>query len=39
MPSCPIAMPSDTAIVVNSSGTAPPWRTPSFASAASLSRW
>ena len=24
MPSCPIAMPSDTAIVVNSSGTAPP---------------
>ena len=39
MPSWPIAMPSDTAIVVNSIGTASPCRTPSFASAASLSRW
>jgi hypothetical protein len=39
IPSCPIAMPSETAIVVNSIGTAPPCRTPSFASAASLSRW
>ena len=39
MPSWPIAMPSETAIVVNSIGTAPPCRTPSFASAASLSRW
>ena len=39
IPSCPIAMPSDTAIVVNSIGTASPWRTPSFASAASLPRW
>ena len=39
IPSCPIAMPSETAIVVNSIGTASPWRTPSFASAASLPRW
>ncbi len=39
IPSWPIAMPSEIAIVVNSIGTAPPWRTPSFASAASLSRW
>ena len=39
IPSWPIAIPSETAIVVNSIGTAPPWRTPSFASAASLSRW
>jgi len=39
IPSCPIAIPSETAIVVNSSGTQPAWRTPSFASAASLSRW
>ena len=39
MPSCPIAMPSETAMVVNSIGTAAPWRTPSLASAASLSRW
>ncbi len=38
MPSWPIAMPSETAIVVNSMGTEPPWRTPSFAMAASLSR-
>ena len=35
MPSVPIEMPSDTAIVPNSSGTAPAWRTPSFAAAAS----
>ena len=29
----------ETAIGVNSIGTASPWRTPSLASAASLSRW
>ena len=39
MPSWPIAMASEIAIVVNSIGTAPPWRTPSFESAASLPRW
>ena len=35
MPSVPIEIPSDTAIVPNSSGTAPACRTPSFAAVAS----
>ncbi len=35
MPSVPMEMPSETAMVPNSSGTAPAWRTPSFAAAAS----
>ena len=35
MPSLPIEMPSETAIVPNSSGTAPACRTPSLAAAAS----
>src|SRR5450755_139855 len=35
MPSVPIEIPSDTAIVPNSNGTAPACRTPSFAAAAS----
>ena len=39
MPSWPMAMPSETAIVVNSTGTAPAARTPSFAVFASRSRW
>ena len=39
MPSWPMAMPSLTAMVPNSMGTAPPWRTPSLASAASFPRW
>ncbi len=34
MPSVPMEMPSETAIVPNSSGTAPAWRMPSFAAAA-----
>ncbi len=33
MPSVPMEMPSDTAIVPNSIGTAPAWRTPSLAAA------
>ena len=39
IPSCPIAIPSEIAIVPNSTGTEPPWRTPSFARAASFPRW
>ena len=39
MPSVPIEMPSDTAIVPNSSGTAPACRTPSLAAAARPLRW
>jgi hypothetical protein len=39
MPSCPMAMPSDTAMVVNSMGTPSAARTPSFAFAASRFRW
>jgi hypothetical protein len=35
MPSVPIEIPSDTAMVPNSNGTAPPCRTPSLAAAAS----
>ena len=38
IPSWPIAIASEIAIVVNSTGTAPPERTPSFARAASLPR-
>src|SRR5690348_12723391 len=36
MPSCPIAMPSDTAIVVNSLGVLPELFTPSFALEANM---
>ncbi len=39
MPSVPMEMPSETAMVPNSSGTAPPWRMPSFAAAARPLRW
>ncbi len=39
MPSVPMEMPSETAMVPNSSGTAPAWRTPSLAAAASPFRW
>ena len=39
MPSCPIEMPSDTAIVVYSTGTAPASRAPTFAAAARRFRW
>jgi hypothetical protein len=39
MPSVPIEMPSETAIVVNSIGNAPASRAPSFAAAASRLRW
>src|SRR5215218_8118400 len=39
MPSWPMAMASETAMVLNSSGTAPASRTPDLAASASLSRW
>ena len=37
MPSCPMEMPSDTAMVTNSSGNPPAARTPSLARLASRS--
>src|SRR6266540_5662238 len=39
MPSWPMAMASETAMVPNSSGTPPARRTPALAASASLSRW
>ena len=39
MPSVPMEMPSETAMVPNSSGTAPACRTPSLAAAARPLRW
>lgn len=38
MPSCPMAMPSQTAIVLNSKGVPPAAVTPSFAASASCLR-
>ena len=39
MPVWPIAMPSQMAIVLNSKGTPPAWRTASFTVFETLSRW
>jgi len=39
MPACPIAMPSHTAIVLNSKGVAPAFLTAFFTVCATLSRW
>ena len=39
MPSVPIVMPSETAMVLNSIGVPPAARTPSFTDSASLRRW